>query len=205
MAKILRGVSEACITDTFSFHDEERVERTRKRYMERSNLSDAFRDRVGKVHDRIRTSYAYRIATAASRKLRNVGREDRAEQLYRIDQLQHARRTMREGIMSSPIVRQARARRMIDGFSDDYKWRDTMINDHSELVYRQINNGLMQAENGKNYATTYWMDKEDAKRFTDFDRGEILLTRRHVERLILKGEGEDPTSKYNACLTGFYP
>ena len=173
--------------------------------MERSNLSDAFRDRVGKVHDRIRNSHAYRIATAASRKLRNVGREDRVEQIYKIDQIQHARRIMREGIMSSPIVRKARARRMIEGFGDDYKWRDTMANDHSELSYRQINNGLVQAENGKNYATTYWMDRDDAKRFSDFDRGEILLTRRHVERLIVKGEGEDPTSKYNACLSGFYP
>ena len=205
MAKVLRGVSEACIADSFSFHDEERVDRTRRRYLERSNLSDAFRDRVSRTHDRIRNSHAYRVATAASRKLRNVGREDRVEQIYQIDRLQHARRTMRDAIMSSPIVRKARARKMIDGFSDDYKWRDTMVNDHSELVYRQINNGLMQEEDGKNYAVTYWMDKEDEKRYSNFDRGEILLTRRHVERLILKGEGEDPTSKYNACLAGFYP
>lgn len=205
MARRLSGVGENCLTDSFSYHDEERVERMRARTMSRHDLSDAFRERVGSLHDRLRTSYAYRQATAASRRLRNVGREDRIEQLHDIGDLQHARRKMRRAIMASRTVRQARHLNLIEGFREDFEWRDTMINDHSELLFRQINNGLMQTDKGRNHSVTYWMDEQDAKEYSKYDRGEILITQRRVDRMITEGTGEDPTSKYNACLSAFYP
>jgi len=205
MARRLKGVSENCLTDSFSYHDEERVERMRERTLSRHDLSDAFRDRVGKFHDRLRTSYAYRQATAASRRLRNVGREDRIEQLLDIGSLQHSRRKMRRAIMASRTVRRARELNLIDGFREEFKWRDTMANDHSELLFRQLNDGVMQTDKGRNFAVTYWLHKEDAKEYSKYDRGEILITQRHVDRLITEGKGDDPTSKYNACLSAFYP
>lgn len=205
MARILKGVSERCISGSYSYHDEEYVDRVRRGYAERPGLSERFRERVRGIHDEIRDSHAYRYAVAASRKLRNVGREDRIEQLFDIGSLQHARKKMRAVIMADRVVRRARSRRMIEGFMDDFQWRDTMLNDHSELLFRQLNNGLVQEDDdGRLYATTYYLEPEDAKEYTKYDRGEALITQRHVARLIKSGEGEDPTSKYNACLSAFY-
>lgn len=205
MARRLKGVGESIIANSYSFHDEERVERVRRRTLSRSDLSDSFRDRVSGLHDRLRTSYAYQQSVAASRRLRNIGREDLIDQLHDIGELQHARRKMRSAIMASRTVRKARSLNLIDGFRDEHPWRDTMLNDHSELLYRQINQGLMQTDKGYDHATTYWLDERDAKELSLYDRGEILITQRGVDRRILAGDGEDPTSKYNACLSAFYP
>ena len=205
MANILRGVSERCISGSYSYHDEDQVDRVRRKYSERRGMSDRFRDRVRGIQDEIRGSHAYRLASAAARKLRNVGREDRIEQLYDIGDLQHSRKKMRAVIMADRTVRRARSRRMIEGFMDDFEWRDTMLNDHSELLFRQLNHGLVQEDDdGRLYAVSYYMDPEDAKEYSRYDRGEALITQRHVARLIRSGQGDDPTSKYNACLTAFY-
>lgn len=107
--------------------------------------------------------------------------------------------------MASRTVRRARELNLIDGFREEFKWRDTMANDHSELLFRQLNDGVMQTDKGRNFAVTYWLHKEDAKEYSKYDRGEILITQRHVDRLITEGKGDDPTSKYNACLSAFYP
>lgn len=206
MARILTGVSESSLTDLYSYRDDDLVERVRRSYAENERYSSRFRERIRDTHEELRSERLYRMATSASRKLRNIRREDRIEQLTSIGAMQHAKDKMREAITSSRIVRKAARAGLIDGYSDHITWTEARANPHTGMLARQLNNGLIERhEDGVYRSVRYYMSDDRKKELSSFDRGEAILTRRTVERMIMKGKGEDPTSPYNACLTAFYP
>ncbi|MGL5648951.1 MAG: hypothetical protein ACRDDY_13970 [Clostridium sp.] len=206
MAIIIQGASESVIAETYSYRDDDAVERVRRSYAEDDRLSTRFRERIRETHENLRSDRAYRLATSAMRRLRNVRREDRIEQLYDIGAMQHAKKRMRDVIMTSRLLKKARTRGMIDGYGDHIEWTEERSHEHASMLTRQLNNGLIEKhEDGVYRSTRYYLREERRTEFNNYDRAEAILTRRTVERLIRAGKGDDPTSPYNACLTAFYP
>lgn len=206
MARILRGVSESSLSELYSYRDDDLVERVRRSYAEDDRYSTRFRERVREAHDDFRSDRLYRMATSAARRLRNIRKEDRIEQLLTMGELQHAKRKMRDVITSSRIVKKAAMSGLIDGYSDYVDWNEVTANRHTSMVGRQLNNGLIERdEDGSYRSVRYYLNPERKKELSSFDRAEGVMVRRQVERMIQQGKGEDPTSPYNACLTAFYP
>lgn len=200
MAEIIRGANESVITSMFSYRDDRAVESLRDSYANNDRYSSRFRERIRETHEDLRNDRAYRLATAAMRKLKNVRREDRIEQLWETGSIQHARKRMRNYIMTSRFLCDARRRGLIEGYGDDYEL-ESPERRHTNRYVQDIEDGLVQEEDGKLIARTYYREEP---RMEAYDRGEVLITRRAVERRVREGRGDDPTSKFNAVLTAVY-
>ena len=108
--------------------------------------------------------------------------------------IQHSNRTMRNLVMSDPLIRRLARDGRIEGWSTVYNDPDKGKEGWRHRDYRRLHTGLYEKDETGNTTARFYYEDQGANELTLTEKLDALRTIDRIKYLIRQGAGEDPTS-----------